>query len=328
MRRRDFIAALGGVSALWPLAVQAQQLPVHVIGFLSSASLDGAWASFVDGFRRGLIETGFIEGQNLVIEYRWAEGQYSRLSGLAADLVSRQVSAILAAGGSDPARAARMANAAVPIVFVSAADPVETGLVTSLNRPGGNITGISLIGAALEPKRLELLHELAPKASTIAALINPSYPRAKSQSQELEEAAARLGVNLIIFETGTAAEIDAAFEAIVQQGAAALVVTQDPFLNSRRQQIIALAARHSVAAIYSQKESVAEGGLISYGPHFVDGFRQGGIYVGKILKGVKPTELPVVQPVKFELIINLKTAKTLGLTVPLIMQMTADEAIE
>jgi putative ABC transport system substrate-binding protein len=328
MKRREFITLLGGAAAVWPLAARAQQPAMPVIGFLSSASPDAIWAGFVTAFRRGLSETGFVDGQNVSIEYRWAEGQYDRLPKLASDLVSRPVSAILAAGGSDPARVAKAATATIPIVFVSGADPVKTGLVSSLNRPDGNVTGISLIGAALEAKRVEVLHDLVPNASTIAALINPNYPEAKAQSQEVQAAAAQLGVKSIVLMASAERDIDAAIVSLVQQGAGALVVTLDPFLASRREQLIALAEHHSLPVIYPLSEMVVAGGLISYATQFADSFRQAGIYVGKMLKGIKPTELPVVQPTKFELVINLKTAKVLGITVPLIMQMTADEVIE
>jgi putative ABC transport system substrate-binding protein len=325
--RREFIMLLGGAVA-WPLAARAQQPAMPVVGFLSSASPNAIWAGFVTAFRQALNETGFIDGQNVSIEYRWAEGQYDRLPKLAADLVSRPAAVILAAGGSDPARMAKAATATIPIVFVSAADPVRTGLVSSLNRPDGNVTGVSLLGAALEAKRLELLHDLVPKASTIAALINPNYPAAESQSQEIQLGATQLGVQAIVLMASSEKEVDAAVASLVQQGAGALLVTQDPFLNSRREQLIALAERHSLPAIYSMREAVEVGGLISYGTHFADGFRQAGIYVGKMLKGAKPVDLPVLQPTKFELVINLKTAKSLNLTVPMIMQMTADEVIE
>ena len=328
IRRREFITLLGGAVAAWPLAARAQQTAIPLIGFLSSALPDTTWIGFMGAFRQGLGEVGFVDGQSVSIEYRWAEGQYGRLPSLAADLVNRQVAVILAAGGSDPARAAKAATTSIPIVFVSASDPVQTGIVASLNRPDGNVTGVSLVGAAPEAKRLELLHELVPKASTIAMLINPNYAGARFQSQEVQEAAIHLGIKPIMLEASTESGVDAAFTALVQQGARALLVAQDPFLNSRREQLIALAARHALPVIYSLREAVAAGGLISYGTHFADGFRQAGIYAGKMLKGAKPVDLPVMQPTRFELIINLKTAKSLGLEVPLIMQMTADEVIE
>jgi putative ABC transport system substrate-binding protein len=327
MTRREFMTLVGGTVATWPLAARAQQATMPVVGFLSSAS-PTAWTSVVAGFREGLNETGFIDGQNVTIEFRWAEGQYDRLPELAHDLVARHAALIFAAGGSDPARAAMAATGTIPIVFVSAADPLKAGLGASLNRPGGNVTGVSLIGAALEAKRLELLRELTPKVGTFAALINPNYPAAKTQSEELQEAAAHFGLKLIMLNASTEGEIDIAFARLVALGAGALLVSQDPFFNSKRDQLVALAARFSVPTIFSQREAAVNGGLVSYGPSFADGFRQAGIYIGKILKGARPADLPILQPTKFELIINLNTAKALGLIVPLTLQASADEVIE
>jgi putative ABC transport system substrate-binding protein len=327
MRRREFIALLGGAAASWPTLAQAQPAAMPVIGFLHGAS-PSYLGQFVDALRHGLSEAGFVEGQNLAIEYRWAEGQYDRLPSLAADLVERQVAAILAMGGTDPARAAKAATATIPIVFVSAADPVKTGLVASLNRPGGNITGVSLIAAALDAKKLGLLHELAPKASTIAGLINPNYPGAKTQADEVKDTAGHLGVKAIVLTATTDDEIGVAFADAVRQGVGAMLVSSDPFFNSRSGLFVAQAARHSMPVIYPQREYVRGGGLISYGPDFGDGYRNGGIYIGKILKGAKPAELPVMQPTKFELVINLKTARTLGIEVPSTLLATADEVIE
>jgi putative ABC transport system substrate-binding protein len=326
MRRREFITLMGGAAASLPFAARGQQ-PLPVVGFLHGAS-PSYLGQFVDAIRKGLNEAGYVEGQNLAIEYRWAEGHYDRLAALAADLVDRQVAVILAMGGTDPARAAKAATSTIPIVFVSAADPVRTGLVASLNRPGGNVTGVSLIAAALEQKKMGLLHELAPKASVIAVLINPNYPGAKTQTGEVQETASHLGVKAVILTTATDDEIDAAFAGAVQQGAGAMLVSSDPFFNSRRGRFVEQAARHSLPVIYPQSEYVRGGGLISYGPDFSDGYRNGGVYVGKILKGAKPAELPVMQPTKFELVINLKTAKTLGLMVPPTLLATADEVIE
>jgi putative tryptophan/tyrosine transport system substrate-binding protein len=321
---------LGGAAASsvsWPLAARAQQSPMPVIGFLSSVS-PAPWAPFVAAFRQGLSETGFIDGQNVTIEYRWAEGRYERLPELSADLVRRHVAVILAGGGSDPARAAKAATTGIPIVFVSAADPINAGLIASFNRPGENVTGVSLIGSALEAKRLELLHQLAPTASAIAALVNPNYPDAESQSQEVREAATHLGVRPIIVTAGTERDIDNAFANLVRQGAGALLVAQDSFFNSRRDYLMALAASHALPAIYSQREFTADGGLASYGAHFADGFRQAGVYAGKILKGTKAANLPVQQPTKFEFVINLKTVKALGLSMPDKLLALADEVIE
>jgi ABC-type uncharacterized transport system substrate-binding protein len=327
MKRREFITLLGGAAASVPFAARAQQPAVPVIGFLHGAS-PSYLGQFIDALRKGLDESGFVEGQNLAIEYRWAEGHYERLPALAAELVDRQVAVILAMGGTDPARAAKAATSTIPIVFVSAADPVKTGLVASLNRPGGNVTGVSLIASALDEKKLGLLHELVPKSSVIAGLVNPNYPGARTQADDIQEAARHLGINAIALTAGTDDEIDAAFAAATRQGAGAMLVSSDPFFNSRSGRFVAAAARHWIPVIYPQREYVGGGGLISYGPDFSDGYRNGGVYVGKILRGAKPAELPVMQPTKFELVINLKTAKTLGLTVPPTLLATADEVIE
>ena len=325
MKRREFVRLLGGTAALWPLAARAQ-LAMPTVGFLHGAS-PSYLGQFFDALRKGLGEAGYVEGQNLATEYRWAEGHYERLPALAADLVNRQVAVILAMGGTEPARAAKAATSTIPIVFISAADPVKTGLVASLNRPGGNVTGVSLIAAALDEKKLGLLHEMV-KASVIAGLVNPNYPGAKTQADEVQNAAARLGLKAIALTAATDEEIDAAFAGAVRQAAGAMLVSSDPFFNSRSGRFVAAAARHSMPVIYPQREFVREGGLISYGPDFSDGYRNAGVYVGKILKGAKPAELPVMQPTKFELVINLKTAKTLGVTVPATLLATADEVIE
>ena len=327
MRRRDFIKVIAGSAATLPLAARAQQPAMPVIGYLQSAS-PSYFAQFSDAVRQGLNEIGYVEGQNVAIERRSAEGDYDRLAALAACLVDRQVAVILAAGGSDPAKAAKAATSDIPIVFVSAADPVRTGLVASLNRPGGNVTGVSLLASALDAKKLGLLRELAPKASTIGVLINPDYPSANSQREETQQAAARLGLRLLMLSARADGEIDFAFASAAKQGADALLVATDPFLLSRRERLVALAARYAVPAIYAQREVVSGGGLISYGPHFWDGYRQAGAYVGRVLKGEKPADLPVLQPTKFELVINLKTAKALGLEVPDRLLALADEVIE
>jgi putative ABC transport system substrate-binding protein len=327
MRRRDFIKVIAGSAAALPLAAQGQQPAMPVIGYLQSAS-PSYFAQFSDAVRQGLNEIGYVEGQNVAIERRSAEGHYDRLTALAVGLVDRQVAVILAAGGTDPAKAAKAATGNIPIVFVSAADPVRTGLVASLNRPGGNVTGVSLLASALDAKKLGLLRELAPKASTIGVLINPDYPSANSQREEAQQAAARLGLRPLMLSARADGEIDLAFASAAKQGADALLVATDPFLLSRRERLVALAARYAVPAIYAQREVVTAGGLISYGPHFWDGYRQAGAYVGRVLKGEKPADLPVLQPTKFELVINLKTAKALGLEVPDRLLALADEVIE
>jgi putative ABC transport system substrate-binding protein len=327
MKRREFITLIGGAAAGLPRMARAQQPAMPVVGFLHGAS-PSYLGQFVDALRAGLNETGYVEGQNLAIEYRWAEGHYDQLPNLATDLVNRQVAVILAMGGTDPARAAKAATSTIPIVFVSAADPVRTGLVASLNRPGGNVTGVSLIAAALDAKKLGLLHELAPKASTVAGLTNPNYPGARVQTAELQETAGQLGLKAIPLTAATDDEIAAAFANGAAQGAGALLVASDPFFNSRAGRFVARANQDRIPVIYPQREYVRGGGLISYGPDFADGYRNGGIYVGKILKGAKPAELPVVQPVKFELVINLKAARALGVDVPPTLLATADEVIE
>jgi putative ABC transport system substrate-binding protein len=329
MRRRDFIKIIGSTMAAWPFAAHAQQPAVPVIGFLSSgSSATSAHASYMDAFRRGLNDAGFIDGQNVTIDYRWAEGHYDRLPALAADLVGRQVAVIFAAGGPDPGRVAKAATSTIPIVFFSATDPVRAGLVPNLNRPGGNITGVSIMGAVLEGKRLGLLHELVPKASTIAILIDPNYPSAKVEEQDAQEAAGRLGLTPVVVSAGTERDIDAAFATLAQRGAGALLVTQNPFFLTRQEQLFALALRHALPTMYSSREYAVNGGLASYGPDFRDGVRQAGIYVGKILKGTKPADLAVMQPTKFELVINLKTAKALGIEVPATLLAHTDEVIE
>jgi putative ABC transport system substrate-binding protein len=326
MRRRSSLALLGSAIA-WPVAARGQQAALPVIGFLHSGSPTTS-PRYVEGFRKGLSEEGFVEGRNVAIVFHWAEGRYDRLPALVADLVGRQVTVIFTAGGSEPARAAKAATTTIPIAFQSGADPIAAGLVASLSRPGGNVTGVSLMGSALEAKRLELVHEVAPKASAIASLVNPKYPDAKAQSAEVVKGAAQLGVTPIMLTASTAGEVDAAFALLDQRGAGALTVAMDPFFGSRTAQLVTLAARRALPAIYPLREYAVGGGLMSYGTDFADGFRQAGIYVGKILKGAKPAELPVLQPTKFDLVVNLKTAKALGLTVPPTLLVTADEVIE
>jgi putative tryptophan/tyrosine transport system substrate-binding protein len=324
MRRREFISLLGGVAA-WPLAARAQQ-PMPVIGFLNSATLAGE-AERLAAFRQGLKENGFVEGQNVVIELRSAEGQFDRLPALAADLVRRQVN-VLVANTTASALAAKPATSTLPIVFVTGGDPVELGLVASLNRPGGNLTGVSFLVNKLVAKRLELLSELAPGTTALGMLVDPNNPNAQADTKDAQAAAAALGRKLVVAEAGTESEIEAAFAALLQQRVSARLVGAHVLFFSRRDRLVALAARHAVAASYSTREFVAAGGLMSYGPNQTDVYRLVGVYTGRILKGAKPADLPVERPVKFELVINLKTAKALGLDVPLHLQQLADEVIE
>jgi putative tryptophan/tyrosine transport system substrate-binding protein len=325
MRRRELMLLLGGAAISWPRALRAQQKAMPVIGYLGAGS-PGPSAPFVAAFRKGLGESGYVEGQNVAIEYRFAEGHDDQLPALAADLVGRKVDVIVTFGGGAP-RAAKAASQTIPIVFAIGGDPIAIGLVASLARPGGNVTGVGWLGGELTSKRLELISELVPHARAIALLVNPNNPGA-SVVREMQEAARTKGVQLPILYAGTESEIDAAFASLVQGNADALVVPAEPFINSRRQQIVALAARHAVPAIYGIREYVAAGGLISYGASLTAVYRQAGVYAGTILKGAKPADLPVQQPTKFELVINLKTANALGLTVPQSMLIRADEVIE
>jgi len=326
VKRREFMALIGGAAA-WPVAGRAQQPAVAVIGFLHLGSPEPVGPN-VAAFRQGLNETGFVDGRNVAIEYRWAQGQYDRLPALAADLVRRQVTVIAACATSAPGLAAKAATSAIPIVFQTGGDPVQDGLVTSMNRPGHNVTGVSRLAVTIAPKRLELLRELAPKATVIGLLVNPTNPRSELVVQQIEEAARELGFRLHVLKVITEGELDSAFASLVQLGVGALLVAQEPSYFRWREQIIALAARHAIPATYGQREYAAAGGLMSYDASVADSFRQVGVYVGRILKGEKPADLPVMQPTKFELVLNLKTAKALGLTIPDKLLALADEVIE
>jgi putative ABC transport system substrate-binding protein len=325
MRRREFIGLLGGAAAAWPVAARAQQAAMPMIGFLNSASADG-YATATQAFRQGLKVTGYVEGENVAIEYRWAEGQYNRLPALAADLVRRKVDVITAnTAAMLPARAA---TTTVPIVFSTGLDPVQLGLVASLSRPGGNITGVTSMNVEVGPKRLELLHEFVPAANVIGLLVNPNNANAQILSRDLQATARKLGLQLHVLHAGNERDFDGVFVALVQLRAGALVIGTDAFLTSHSEQLAALALRHAVPAIYQFPEFTAAGGLMSYGSSMMESNRIAGVYTGRILKGEKPADLPVQQITKVELIINLKTAKALGLTVPLPLLGRADEVIE
>jgi putative ABC transport system substrate-binding protein len=327
MKRREFITLFGGAAAAWPLAARAQQpAAIPVIGFLRSTSIERA-AQLVAAFRQGLKESGYIEGQNVAIEYRSAEGQYDRLPALAEDLVRRQVAVIVATGGDAPALAAKAATSTIPIVFTGE-DPIRAGLVASLSHPGGNLTGVNLLTSETGSKRLGLLRELVPKAATIAVLINPKTPGVERHLPDVQSAARTLGLQIRALNVTNESEIDAAFGALARERPDALLVNPDPFMNSRREQVVTLANHYRLPALYEWREFVEAGGLMSYGPSHTEPYRLIGTYTGRILKGAKPAELPVVQSTKFELVINLKTAKALGLTVPNTVLIAADEVIE
>jgi putative ABC transport system substrate-binding protein len=327
MRRRDLMAMLGGAAAAWPLAARAQQSPVPTIGFLGSTS-PGAYAPFVSGFLHGLNEAGYVESRNVAIVYRWAEGQYDRLPALAGDLVARNVSVIVATGGLPSSLAAKKATATIPIVFTLGSDPVKFGVVDSLSRPSGNVTGVTLFAYLLDAKRIELAHELVPNAAVIALLVNPSSPQAEKQAAETEAAARAIGQRLVVLNASSDSDFEPAFATLERRKAGALLVSADPFFLSKRDRVTTMAARRAVPAIYEWREFADAGGLMSYGVSLTDAYRQAGAYVGKILSGTKPADLPVLQPTKFELVINLKAAKALGITIPPTLLARADEVIE
>jgi putative tryptophan/tyrosine transport system substrate-binding protein len=326
MRRRQFIGIISGAAA-WSLTARAQQPAMPVIGYLSSRS-PGETVALIAAFKKGLGEAGYVEGQNVAIEYRWAEGQYDRLPALAADLVRRGVTVLVTTGAEPSAFAAKAATSTIPIVFTVGGDPVKLGLVESFNRPGGNSTGVSVLTTAPEAKRLGLLHELVPGAKVVGILLNPNYLQAETQARELRAAAGTVGQRIHIAYAGSDAELEPAFETLVGERSDALLVAADPFFDTRRDRIIAFAAEHRLPAVYQFREYVVGGGLMSYGVDLSAGYHQVGNYAGQILKGAKPTDLPIVQSIRFEFVINLKTAKSLGLEVPAMLLARADEVIE
>jgi len=326
MRRREFIIILGGAAASWPLSARAQQPAMPVVGFMMAGSR-AALRDEITAFEAGLREMGFAEGQNLALEYRFAEGQFERFPAFASDLVQRRVSAI-AASSPQAALAAKRATATIPVVFSIGADPVETGIVSSLSHPGGNVTGVYQFTAGLESKRLGLLHEMVPKAQVIGVLLNSNYAAAESQLRDVQDSAAHLGLRLIIVRANTESDFDMAFSTVASQRAGAMLVCASPFFNARRQQLVVLASSHSLPAIFEWRDFAVAGGLMSYGTSLNNAYRQAGVYAGRILKGEKPADLPVVQSTKFEFVINLSTAKALHIDVPPTLSARADEIIE
>ena len=325
MQRRDFIALVGGAAAIWPLAARAQQAAVPVVGFLHAGS-ENAFAHLPVALRRGLAETDLVEGRNVTVEYRWAEGYLDRLPALAADLVRRQVAVMV--GPTLAMRPAKSISATIPLVFVAADDPIKLGFVESLNRPGGSMTGVYMFTVDLEAKRLGLLRDAIPTATTIGVLVNTNYSAAEVQLRDVEGAAIRLGMRIVVAGANSEADFETAFSTFVQQQAGALQVCASPFFNNHRDRLVALAAHHKIPTIYEWREFAAAGGLMSYGNNISDMYAKAGFYAGLIIKGAKPADLPVLQPTKFEFVINLKTAKALGLTVSNSMQLLADEVIE
>jgi putative tryptophan/tyrosine transport system substrate-binding protein len=326
LRRRDLITLLGSAVA-WPLAARAQQPTMPVVGFLGAPSA-GPYARYVAAIHQGLKEAGYVEGQNVRFEYRWAEGHYDRLAALAAELVRLQVSVIVPIGGAPPTVAAKAATSTIPIAFNMLADPLELGLVASLNRPGGNLTGVAMMGVELEAKRLELLREAVPTAAVIAMLVNPSNAHAESQVREVQRAAHAMDQQIAIINASTEGELEMAFASVVKERAGALLVGSDTFFTSKPALFVLFTARHALPAIYPWRSHVDAGGLMSYGASLIDAYRQAGVYAGQILKGVKPADLPIMEPTKFELVINLQCAKAIGLTLPPTLLARADEVIE
>ena len=327
MKRREFIALIAGAAATWPLAARAQQGAMPVIGYLSSRSADDT-AHLLAAVRRGLQETGYVEGTDVALEYRWALGQYDRLPAMAADLARRPVAVIITTGGDPSALAAKAATSTIPIVFVMGSDPMRYGLVASYNRPGGNATGINILTNTMEPKRLGILHDLMPQASVVAVLVNPTFPAAKMQSRDIEEAARAIAIKTELFQASTDGELEAAFQSIAHQRIPALIVASDPFFDTRRAKLVALAAQHKLPTIYYFREFAADGGLMSYGINLPDAYREAGVYAGRILRGAKPAELPVLQSTRSEFVINSKTARALGVKISDNLLSLADEVIE